>query len=374
MLVQSLQLRNFRNLHKVDAVFSPGINVIHGLNAQGKTNLLEAVYLLVTGRSFRTNNDSEMIPWNLPDYDGTLIRAVVSKAAGDEQLAILFNGREKRVLVDQKPVSRLAQLIGRLNAVLFTPSDLLLVRGAPALRRRFLDIAIGQTSVQYIDALQTYQQVLKNRNALLKQAAFRNVDPDVQLDVYDQQLAAAGSNIIAARHTAVAEIGAYAAHHYTTIANAQEPLTLKYEPNIACDAPQTQPALQIELNKALQQSRADDRRRLSTSRGPHRDDFQFIIQEFPARHFASQGQQRTAVLSAKLAEMDYLSTHTGESPLLMLDDLMSELDETRKAALLAHLDQSLQIFITTTDPSSVTRYAPAQKLLKIESGNMAEAL
>lgn len=373
MLIQSLQLRNFRNLNKVDTQFAPGINVIHGLNAQGKTNLLEAIYLLVTGRSFRTNNDSEMIPWNLPEYDGTLIRAIVSKAAGEEQLAIFFNGREKRVLVDQKPVSRLAQLIGRLNAVLFTPSDLLLVRGAPALRRRFLDIAIGQTSAQYIDALQTYQQVLKNRNALLKQAAFRQANPEVQLDVYDQQLSDAGSIIMAARHTAVVELGGYAAHHYAIIANAQEPLALKYEPDVSCEQPQTQPALQLELHRALQQSRADDLRRLSTSRGPHRDDFQFIIQAFPARHFASQGQTRTAVLASKLAEMDYLRAHTGESPLLMLDDLMSELDETRKAALLAHLDQSLQIFITATDPGSVTRYAAAQRLLKIDDGNMAES-
>lgn len=373
MLIKSLQLRNFRNLHHVDASFAPGINIIHGLNAQGKTNLLEAIYLLVTGRSFRTTNDSEMIPWHLSDYDGTLIRAMISKAAGDERLAVFFNGREKRVLVDQKPVSRLAQLIGRLNAVLFTPSDLLLVRGAPALRRRFIDIAIGQTSAAYIDALQTYQQVLKNRNALLKQAAFRQANPDVQLDVYDQQLSNAGSVIMAARHAAVAEIGGYAAHHYNVIANAQEPLTLKYEPDVSGEAPQTQAALRVELQTALQQSRPDDLRRLSTSRGPHRDDFQFIIQAFPARHYASQGQQRTAVLAAKLAEMDYLRAHTGESPLLMLDDLMSELDDTRKAALLAHLDHSLQIFITTTDPGSVTRFAPAQRLLKIESGIMAES-
>jgi DNA replication and repair protein RecF len=370
MLVHSLQVRNFRNLRHVDADFSPGINVVFGLNAQGKTNLLESIYLLVTGRSFRTNNDSELIPWHTPDYDGTLIRAQVSKAAGEEQIAFYFNGREKRVLVDGKPITRLANLIGRLNAVLFTPADLLLVRGAPTLRRRFMDIAIGQTSARYLDALQTYQQVLKNRNILLKQAAHRGEGAQTHLDVYDEQLATAGAVIVMARRSALQEMANYACTHYTAIANAQESLTLTYEPDQELATDSDEMATKAALLQSLAESRPEDLRRLATSRGPHRDDFSFIIQRYPARHFASQGQQRTAVLAAKLAEMDYLRGHTGESPLLMLDDLMSELDEERKRALLQYLDPSLQTFVTTTDPQSVTRYARAQGLLKFHRGEL----
>jgi len=365
MLVHTLQLRNFRNLRHIDAEFTTGINVIHGLNAQGKTNLLEAVYLLVTGRSFRTMNDSELIPWNSADYEGTLIRAEVSKRAGKEQLAFFLNGRVKRISIDGKPITRLAHLIGRLNAVLFTPTDLLLVRGAPTLRRRFLDIAIGQTNPAYLEALQTYQYVLKNRNSLLKQLAGRSVDH--QLDVYDQQLADAGAVIMQFRSEAIGQMGSFAASHYLTIAHADEPLTLKYEPDVSVSE---ESALAQMISKTLQQTRNEDLKRFSTSRGPHRDDFQFVLQGYPARHFASQGQQRTAVLAAKLAEMDYLRTHTGETPLLMLDDLMSELDDNRKAALLKHLDSSIQTFVTTTDPASVTRYMPAQKLIRIHHGEL----
>ncbi len=364
MLVHSLQLRDFRNLRRIDVDFAPGINVIHGMNAQGKTNLLEAVYLLVTGRSFRTSTESELIPWNVEDYQGTLIRATISKASGIEQLAFYLDGKQKRISIDGKPISRLAHLIGRLNAVLFTPADLLLVRGAPALRRRFIDIAVGQTNPVYLDALQTYQYVLKNRNSLLKQIAIRG-QSDHQLDVYDEQLASTGATIMEERLQALTEMAQFATQHYATIAQDQESLGLLYEPDVPVSAGADFKSL---LATALAAARADDLKRLSTSRGPHRDDFQFIIQQYPARHFASQGQQRSAVLAAKLAEMDYLKKHTGETPLLMLDDLMSELDSDRKAALIKHLDPSIQIFITTTDPHSVTHFAPAQRLLRIAGG------
>lgn len=382
MLIKSLQIRNFRNLHKIDASFAPGLNVIHGANAQGKTNLLEAIYLLVTGRTFRTSDDSEIVPWDIEEYDGTLIRAQVEKSAGEEQLGFYFDGRNKRVLVDGKPLTRLAHLVGRLNAVLFTPTDLMLVRGAPALRRRFMDIAIGQTSRRYIESLQDYQQVLKNRNAILKQALHRShSDIGAQLDVYDEQLAEAGAILMEARNSAVAEISAKAAEHYSRICLQREQMLLKYEQDI--DNPDNKnnvgtharedlcaSELKNQLLSTLRRTRVDDLRRLSTSRGPHRDDFSFQIDNYSARQFASQGQQRSAVLALKFAELDYIRTHTHEQPLLMLDDVISELDEQRRTALLQHLGTDIQTFITTTDSDSVTRQTSAQTLLRVESGSL----
>lgn len=372
MQIHNLQLRNFRNLEQVDTEFSPGINIIYGLNAQGKTNLLEAIYLLVTSRSFRTTSDSELIPWNASDYEGTLIRALVTKRVGQEQIALFLDGKVKRVLIDGKPITRLANLIGRLNAVLFTPTELLLVRGSPSLRRRFLDIAIGQTSSGYIESLQVYQQVLKNRNVLLKQAAHQQKSIDTQLDVYDHQLAQTGAVIIESRAAAIQSISDFASTHYNVIAENREPLSLEYEPAVTVKPADDRDTLQRSLHDTLLRARREDLRRQFTSRGPHRDDFQFVIQGHPARQFASQGQQRTAVLAAKLAEMDYLRTHTGEQPVLMLDDLMSELDEHRKRALLQHLQSDVQTFITTTDPESVTSYASAQSMLRVSAGSLTK--
>lgn len=366
MHIRSLQLQNFRNLNTVSVSFSPGLNIICGLNAQGKTNLLEAVYLLVTGRSFRTTHDSELIPWNSEDYTGTVIKAEITKAAGNEQIVFFFNGKEKRVHIDGKPLNKLVHLVGQLNAVLFTPSDLLLVRGAPALRRRFLDIAIGQVTPAYLQALQVYQHVLKNRNLLLKNWEPGNAP---QLDVYDQQLAWAGATLIIHRKTALSEISDSAAGHYATISSTGESLLLKYEPDTPLSsAAEDQAAAMLQL---LTQNRQDDIRRQNTNRGPHRDDFSFRIEDHAARHFASQGQQRSAVLALKLAEMDFLASRTGELPLLMLDDLMSELDENRKAALLQHITDKTQTFITTTDPALVTSFVQAQTLLKITAGQVS---
>lgn len=386
MRIKSLQVRNFRNLHHVDVNFAPGLNVIFGRNAQGKTNLLEAIYLMVTGRSFRTTNESELTPWNLAEYPGTLVRATVQKSAGEEQLAFFFDGKNKRVLVDGKPITRLAHLVGRLNAVLFTPTDLMVVRGAPGLRRRFLDIAIGQADRQYMDALQEYQQVLRNRNALLKQAAVRGgnsqrneqggrmINPalETQLDVYDQQLVASGALIMLARNLALQELSLAAAASYLKIADDEEHLQLTYMPDVSVRFDGCVDAITQDLHDQLRQSRTDDLRRLSTLRGPHRDDFEFRINKHPARQFASQGQQRSAVLALKFAEMDYLHQHTGERPLLMLDDVISELDNQRKSAFLLHLDPDVQTFITTTDPDSITAYVSAQQQLRMAAGQLIE--
>lgn len=368
MRVQSLLLRDFRNIHRLSVEFHPGINVIYGHNAQGKTNLLEAIYLLVTGRSFRTTQDSELIPWATKEYEGTLIRAEVIKQSGQEQLTFFLLGKTKQILVNGTPIARMANLIGRLNAVLFTPADLLLVRGAPALRRRFLDIAIGQSNPIYLHALQQYQHVLKNRNTLLKQITLRGAGAETpQLDVYDEQLADTAEILIQQRARAIGEMSEFATGHYHAIASESEPLTLAYQPDISPDA---ELPLKDVILRDLRAARTEDLRKLSTNRGPHRDDFHFIIQKYHARTYASQGQQRTAVLAAKLAEMDYLRLHTRETPLLMLDDLMSELDHNRKTALIHHLKADMQIFITTTDRHTIEDLTAPQKFFKMTHGHL----
>jgi len=371
MLIQSLKVRHFRNLSSIETSFTPGLNLIVGQNAQGKTNLLEAIYLLVTGRSFRTTNEVELVPWERSDYVGTMVRADIRKASGAEQLGFYFDGKNKQVIVDGTPIQRLTHLVGRLNAVLFTPADLLLVRGAPSLRRRFLDIAIGQTNRLYLETLQQYQQVLRNRNTMLKLAAREMSQAQaVQLDVYDEQLATTGAQIILERRRSLDEISHSAAEHYHRIAGGSEQLRLVYEPDVSPEGEQPQPETALNFQRILQKSRADDLRRLSTGRGPHRDDFHFEISGHAARQFASQGQQRSAVLALKFAEMDYLLAHTGERPLLLLDDVISELDDQRRAALLESLDPEVQTFITTTDVVSLEQVKADMLVLKMRGGEI----
>ena len=351
MLIRELQIINFRNLRFLRAEFGTGIHVIHGSNAQGKTNLLEAIYLLVTGRSFRTTMDRELIPWLRENYEATLVRARVEKAGYEERFLLSFNQSEKHVFVNGSPIPRLGDLIGRINAVLFTPSDLQLVRGAPGLRRRFLDIELSQIAPAYLRHLQRYDLALRQRNALLKQHQ-RRPGLAAELVPWDAQLAEHGSEIIAARARMLARLSDIAARTYADIAGADEPFALRYEPSPACEG-DAAPHIRERIAAALKSAQADDVRRGATSVGPHRDDFTFLIAGRDARDFGSQGQQRSCVLAMKLAELSLMREATGESPILLLDDLMSELDESRKRAFLESLDPAVQTFITATEKELV---------------------
>jgi DNA replication and repair protein RecF len=367
MRIRELQIINFRNIRFLRGEFAPGLNLVYGSNAQGKTNILEAIYLLVTGRSFRTTMDREMIPWIRDGYEATVIRACVDKKSYDERFLLTFSQSEKHVFLNGNPLSRLGELVGRINAVLFTPSDLQLVSGSPGLRRRFLDIEISQVSRPYLHHLQRYDLALRQRNALLKQHQKR---PSLknELVAWDHQLAEHGSELFRARSEMIEKLSRSSAGLYSRISGQREVLRLRYD-----HSPR-----QIEaganpfegLLSALRNAQDDDIRRGATSVGPHRDDFAFLIDDREARDFGSQGQQRSCVLAVKLAELHIMQQATGEMPLLMLDDLMSELDDSRKRALLEILDPATQVFITATEESLVAPLRMPDAVFQMEDGEL----
>ena len=374
MIIRELQVINFRNLAFLRAGFTAGINLIHGPNAQGKTNLLEAVYMLVTGRSFRTTMERELVPWVRDGYEATLVRARVEKATGEERFLMTFNQSEKHVAVNGTPIARLGDLVGRINAVLFTPADLMMVRGGPAVRRRFLDIELSQISHPYLHHLQRYDLALRQRNALLKMHQRRSTLGD-ELAVWDAQLAEHGSEITIARAGMVHRLTELGADAYQRIAGRNESLELRYQPSpragTQCtDTPEGRAMLTRAFHDGLKATREDDVRRGQTSVGPHRDDFEFLIDGRDARDFGSQGQQRSCVLAMRLGELRIMEQATGELPLLLLDDLMSELDESRKRALLAALDPRAQIFLTATEKELVLPLTAAQGVYRMEDGRL----
>ncbi len=372
MLIRELQIINFRNLHLVRAEFEAGLNVIYGANAQGKTNVLEALYLLVTGRSFRTTDEREMIPWVRDNYEATLIRARVEKRAGEERLLLSFNQAEKRIFVNGEPIQRLGDLIGRINAVLFTPSDMQLVRGSPGGRRRFLDIELSQVSRPYLYHLQRYDLSLRQRNALLKQHQRRPTLKE-ELESWDPQLLEHGCELTAARSKAIQKLSRMAAEAYTRIAGAHERLELVYRPSptiAQSEGPIKSADARVRFEAVLRSAMDEDIRRGATSVGPHRDDFDFVLDGRDAKAFGSQGQQRSCVLALKLAELRFMEEVTEEPPLLLLDDLMSELDESRTRALLESLDPRVQTFITTTEKALVLPLVKVQRVFQMEDGEL----
>ncbi|MGB9692012.1 MAG: DNA replication/repair protein RecF [Candidatus Sumerlaeaceae bacterium] len=346
MEIREVAIRDFRNLRRIEERFDAGLNLIFGRNAQGKTNLLEALHMLVTGRSFRTRNERELVPWNSEDYSATIVRAKVQRRDGEDFYHLAFNKTQKFVSVNGDALTRLGDLVGRLNAVLFTPADLQLVQGAPSQRRRFLDICLSQTSRLYLQALQRYDAALRQRNAVLKMHQRKHLA--TELAPYNQELAASGALIMVHRAQALEELSALARSFYEQVAGEDEMLNVHYSPSVSSDT-REESGLREKIKEALERMLPEDSTRGVTNVGPHRDDFGFRIGLRDARDYASQGQQRTCVLALKFAELSFLTKRRGEPPVLFLDDLMSELDAGRRTQLLECLPREVQTFITLTE-------------------------
>ncbi len=308
------------------------MNVIQGRNAQGKTSLLESILYLATSKSHRTNTESELVQHGEESFR---ITGRIQRSDREVTLETNWWKGQKRFKVNGVAQPRMSDLLGHVNIVFFAPEDTALVRGAAAARRRFLDMELSQLYPQYLRALQEYRLLLKQRNELLRQ---RKPDADM-LDVWDTQLAKHGETIIRERSRFVERLSALAADAYSKLAD-DEAMTLRYKPDIKPGAPYVD---------VLGASRDKDLRHQITERGPHRDDLEFSIEAKAARRLASQGQQRTAALAVKLAEFEFVREHTGEYPLLMLDDALSELDAARSTRLFTLLPEEAQCFLTTTD-------------------------
>ena len=358
MQITELTLRSYRSYETLHLAFDPGVQIFLGANAQGKTNIIEALYYAAFGRSHRTSSDAELIRVGA---DGAHIGLSFRRHDVPGELSFTFARGARRRITYAGESLRQRDLVGILPMVLFSPEDLFLVKGAPALRRRYLDAELSQASPAYYGELLRYTRILKQRNAVLKDIRERLAAPDDLLP-WDAQLAKSAAYIVTRRIAAVAQLGALSARVQAVLAAGEE-LALAYEIAGAgaedfAEDDMTE-ALHVWYNKMLCEGRARDIARAATGVGPHLDDLVLRVGGMSLRSYGSQGQQRTGALALKLAELFYLQENIGEAPILLLDDVMSELDADRRRALLDFIrHEHIQTFITATDAA----YFPAERM------------
>ena len=360
MRITSLRLRDFRGYQQLLLTPPEGVTMLVGENGAGKTNLLEAVHLCCVGRSHRTSQDKEMIR---KDQETAAVQLTVEKNDGRHEVGVrLFENARKRkvVFVNGKTASRLGELMGHATCVIFSPEDLSLVKEGPQTRRKFLDILLSQQQKAYFYALQTYTNALKQRNALLKQGDLR------QLQAWDDQLALSAASVVRARRSACEQLHLKAQTHYRYIGGKEdEVFSLQYRGPLAESG-----NIGEDMLKGLRETREEDVRRQTTSFGPHRDEIELTLSGELLKAFGSQGQMRTAALSMKLAAFDLLEEVQGEKPLLLLDDVLSELDPDRRRRLIARIGRA-QALLTCTDPSDYIGARPAC-VLKVQNGTITQ--
>ncbi|MGP1406991.1 DNA replication/repair protein RecF [Selenomonas sp.] len=347
MKAKSLQLKNFRNYSELELSLSPNINVLLGENAQGKTNIAEALYYAAMGRSHRTTTDSDLIAW---DASEARLHLLFERLDVDNTLEFQFQRGKRRIMRKNGEIIKTKELFGTFNAVLFSPEDLFLIKGAPSERRRFLDSELSQASPAYGHELMQYARILMQRNNLLKKIKERRAKKDMLL-LWDGQLAESAARIVEKRFLAVKKLNMLANLMQRRISAGKENLSLSYELyGCAEEPPCVTSGLIPWYNKKLEESRELDILRGSTSVGPQRDDILLKVNGINLRSFGSQGQQRTGVLALKLSELEFLRSETGEYPILLLDDVMSELDRTRRERLMEFISKErIQTLITATD-------------------------
>lgn len=334
MHLAHLRLRDFRNYARLDVDFVPGFHVLLGNNAQGKTNILEAIYLLATLRSFRGVGGAQMVRHG---QKGCFVGGQVVAREGHE-IKYYWSATERKLSLDGRPVKKLTEYLGTLRAVVFCTEDLQLVKGTARIRRRFLDLLLAQTHPGYLTLLQDYARALRSRNALLKQ---RPVD-ETALEGFSRELVRLGTEITRLRHELAPRLSALARLAYRRISNDAEELRLSYQPSVKQD-------FAVELARA----RARERTWKITLVGPHRDDLQLLLNDQPAAQFGSEGQKRTLAIALKAAQAEYLTGLLGTPPLLLIDDVMGELDVKRRSGLLPLLESAHhargQVLMTCTE-------------------------
>ncbi len=333
MILTRLRIRDFRNYTRLDAGFSQGFHVLLGDNAQGKTNVLEAIYLLATLRSFRGVGSAQLVRHGQTGY---FVGAGL-RSQHDHDIKLYWSAQERRLSVDSQPIRRISQYLGVLRAVVFCSEDLQLIKGTPRQRRRFIDLLLCQTHPSYLALLHRYALALRSRNALLKQ----RVLDEGSLESFSLELIAAGTQILAFRREFVPRIAPLMRAACRQVAGDTEELRVHYVPGVKRDF-----ALE------LAQSRAREKAYRSTVVGPHKDDLVLELNDKPAAQFASEGQKRTLAIALKMAQAEYLSSILGVPPVLLIDDVMGELDAKRRSGLLPLLERSHQargqVFMTCT--------------------------
>ncbi len=344
MYIKSLQTLNFRNYKNLSLDLCPNVNVFIGDNAQGKTNILELIYYCGFAKSHRTNKDKELIRWNCNE---TFIRLDVYKKRLDKiiDIKILKDGK-RAIKINSIKINKIGELIGIFNVVMFSPEDLKIVKESPGIRRKFMDMEISQLNIKYYNNLVSYNKIINERNSILKCA---KIDESM-LDVYDMQLAQYGEYIIKARLEYLNSLNKYSKQIHSDITSGKEEISFQY---ISCL--KNFENIRESLLNLLEKNRRKDIEKRVTSIGPHKDDFSILLNGVDAKSFGSQGQQRTSVLTIKFASLNIIKQITGEYPVLLLDDVLSELDFSRKSYILRSIN-NIQTIITCTGIEDLTRY------------------
>ncbi len=368
MNINEITISEYRNLKKDTVHFSPGINFIYGKNAQGKTNLIESLWMFTGARSFRGTRDAELINFN---ETSAKLEGKFFFEKREQEIAVFFGEGKRKAFLNGVGKPYPTNIIGKFRVVLFSPVQLSLISGGPDCRRKFLDAAICQLKPTYTGAIIRYNQTLRQRNALLKNLSFSGGD-FAFLEVLDEKLSELGAFMIKERLEYLELLKKEAFKIYSEISNCKENLSIFYLPsfskNIISDASISD--IKEILKTRFEKAKNSDLKTGSTSVGPHKDELEIFIDDKHVRHFGSQGQQRSAALSLKLAEAAVLEEKIGEPPVILLDDVMSELDDYRKNYMIDKI-KNRQVFITSCD-QSVSKRLKNGKLFEVENGRVTE--
>lgn len=334
MIIKSIELADFRNYDTLNLTFDKGTNILYGDNAQGKTNILEAIYVVATTKSHKGSKDKDIINFNKEEAH---IRAYIEKEEVETRIDMhLRSSKSKGIAIDGQKIKKAAELLGLLNVVFFSPEDLGIIKNGPSERRRFVDMELCQLDSFYLYNLNSYNKIVNQRNKLLKDLYF-NPSLKETLNIWDSQLVSFGSKIIERRKIFIDQLNDIIYEIHKKLSGDKEELKIKYEPDVDIENFETNLKLSNERDIKLKQ----------TCVGPHRDDFSFIAGNIDIRKFGSQGQQRTAALSLKLSEIELVKKITKDTPVLLLDDVLSELDANRQNYLLNSIGD-IQTIITCT--------------------------
>ncbi|WP_196593522.1 DNA replication/repair protein RecF [Pectinatus sottacetonis] len=368
MNIHAIFLKNFRNYKDLKILLSPSLNIFTGCNAQGKTNIIESVYYAALGTSYRIKNDSDLINWK---ENEAVINILFSRLDIQNNIKFYLSKIKRRKIILNGENIRQKDLPGTITVVLFSPEDLLIVKGAPSLRRRFLNIELSQTDPAYYSNLVKYNKIVMQRNNLLKKIRERQQKASM-LETWDIQLIDTAFFIWKKRFSAVQKLAAFAAVMQQEISNNTEKLTINYKISGIDISQLEKDNLKKIYQEKLTENRFLDIKRGSTGIGPHHDDIDLFINDIALKTFGSQGQQRTAVLALKLAELEYIKDCLGQYPILLLDDVMSELDSIRREKMVEFFqNRSIQTFITATDAAMFDNISDAC-LYNVSRGRVEE--
>lgn len=368
MHLTDLTMNCFRNYDRQHVTLSPEVNVFCGENGQGKTNALEAIALLAIGKSHRSVKDKDLIKWKA---DQASVEGVIALSRGNRNLRLELGQAGRKAFINRVQQTKMTDFIGHFQVVLFAPEDLQLVKGGPRERRRFIDVELGQTQPLYLHHLANYNRVLQQRNKLLKDG----VMDEAYLTSFDEQLIEYGSQVVHRRLGFLEKLNPVASAVYAEISQGREAFQFQYistlaKKNIHPDIRQ----IRTLFERSLMDKRQTDFRMGYTTVGPHRDDLQLFLDGQDVQSFASQGQQRTIALSLRLAEIDFIYDEIGDYPVLLLDDVLSELDDKRQRNLVFSMSQKVQTIITTTTLFHLeTELSSAARLFDVSSGIISEA-